>query len=204
MEERVAVRGVEAAHFLEGFDGAIDEAAALEIEPETEHHVGVFDAREIPALEQGLVHLDGPRHLPALAVDIAQNQMDFEGVSVDPGGLAELFDGQVDLIGDQEVQTEHVVMRIAGLAAVDPASVAQLVALPGLADRHAGEHGQQDRDEGEIAGQHGQALTRVSPAGARVPRSCAAAASTKLAKSGCGRSGRDRNSGWNCTPRNQG
>ena len=73
--------------------------------------------------------------LALLAVEVAEDQLDLERVGVDAGGLAQLLDRQIDLVGDQEVQAEHVVRRLAQPAAIDPPAVAQLVALPGLADR---------------------------------------------------------------------
>ena len=96
-------------------------------------------------LQQRLVDLDGARHLAALAVDVAEDQVDLERVGVDARRLAQLLDREVDLVGDQKVQAEHVVMRIAGAAAIDPAAVAQLVALPRLADGQAGQQREQRR-----------------------------------------------------------
>ncbi len=155
VEQGIGIGRIEPPDFLERLDRPVDEPAALEVEPEAEHHVGVLEPGELLTLQQRLVHLDRPRHLTALAVDVAEDQVDLERVGVDPGRLAELLDRQVDLVGDQEVQAEHVVVRVAGLAAVDPAAVAQLVALPRLADGHASEQGEQRRDEGEVAVEHG-------------------------------------------------
>jgi|SRR3990170_1351905 len=46
--------------------------------------------------------------------------------------------------------------------------------------------------------------TSVGPAAALACCACSIAASTKPAKSGCGRSGRERNSGWNWLATNHG
>ena len=100
-------------------------------------------------LQQRLMHLDGARHLAALAVDVAENQVNLERVGVDARGLAQLLDGDVDLVGDEEVEPEHVVMRVARAAAIDPLAVAQLVALPRLADGQAGQQREQRGDEGQ-------------------------------------------------------
>ena len=91
--------------------------------------------------------LDRARHLAALAVDVAENQVNLERVGVDARRLAQLLDREVDLVGDEEVEAEHVVMRIARAAPIDPLAVAQLVALPGLADGQAGEQHQERGDE---------------------------------------------------------
>ena len=54
-------------------------------------------------------------------------------------GLNFLVANQVDLVGDQEVEAEDVVGRFPRAPPIDPGAVAQLVALPGLADRETGE-----------------------------------------------------------------
>jgi len=66
-----------------------------------------------------------------------------ERVAVEAGGAAQLLDREIDLVGDQEIEAEDVVRRLARPPAVDPLAVTQLVALPGLADRQARE----ERDE---------------------------------------------------------
>ena len=76
--------------------------------------------------------------------------MNLERVAVDARRLAQLLDRQVDLVGDQEVQPQHVVMRIARAAAIDPLAVAQLVALPRFADRETGEQRQESSDQGYV------------------------------------------------------
>ena len=149
VEQRVLILRVEAQHLVERFERAIDEAAALEIEAEAEQHIGVLGSGQLRPLQQGLVNLDGARDLAALAVDVAEDQVNLERVGIDPRRLAQLFDGDVDLIRDQEVQPEHVVMRIARAAAIDPLAVAQLVALPGLADGEAGQQRQQRGEKGD-------------------------------------------------------
>jgi hypothetical protein len=49
----------------------------------------------------------------------------------------------IDLVVDQKVQPEHVVRGLAEAPTIDPAAVAQLIALPGLSDGEA----EQQRDE---------------------------------------------------------
>jgi hypothetical protein len=44
----------------------------------------------------------------------------FERVAVEAGRLAQFLDREIDLVGDQEIQPEDVVRRLARAAAVDP------------------------------------------------------------------------------------
>ena len=62
--------------------------------------------------------------------------------------------------GDEEVQADDVVRRLARLAPVDPASVAQLVALPGLADGQAEQQGDQRGEERAVVRHHWRRLAR--------------------------------------------
>ena len=137
VEQRVLVRRIHADDFIERFERAIDEAAALEVESEAQQDVGVLDLGQLRALQLRLVHLDGARDLAALAMHVAEDQVNLERVAVDARRLAQLLDRQVDLVGDEEIQAEHVVMRLARAAPIDPLAVAQLVALPRLADGQA-------------------------------------------------------------------
>jgi hypothetical protein len=143
VEQGILIAGIEPAYLVEGFERAIDEAAAFEIESQTEQDIRVFRAGQLLALQQRLMNLNRARDLAAFAVDVAENEMNLEGVGIDARGLTELLDRDIELVGDEEVQPEHVVLRIARAAAIDPFAVAQLVALPGLADGEAGEQGQQ-------------------------------------------------------------
>ena len=149
VEQRVLVLRVEPQHFLNASSARSTKPPCLKSRPRHSSDVGVLDLRQLRPLQQRLVHLDGARHLAALAVDVAENQVDLERVGVDARRLAQLLDREVDLVGDQEVEAEHVVVRLARAAAVDPAAVAQLVALPGLADGEAGEQREQRGDEAE-------------------------------------------------------
>ena len=89
------------------------------------------------------MHGDGLADLSLLAVQVAEDHVHLERVGVEARRPAQLLDREIDLVGDEEVQAEDVVRRLARAAAVDPLAVPQLVALPGLADRQAGEQ----RDE---------------------------------------------------------
>ena len=90
--------------------------------------------------------------------------MHFERVGVEAGGLAQLFDRQIDLVGDQEVEPENVVRRLAGAAAIDPFAVAQLVALPRLADGQAGEQRDQRGEQRRVARSCRPSSARIRPA----------------------------------------
>jgi len=69
------------------------------------------------------------------------------------GGLRQFVDRLIDLVGDQEVQAEHVVRGLARAAPIDPDAVLELVALPRLAHGEAGEQGDQT-DEQDRRGRH--------------------------------------------------
>ena len=99
VEQGVLVLRIEPQHFVERFERAIDEPAALEVEAQAQQDVGVLDARELRPLQQRLVNLDRARHLAALAIDVAENQMNLERVGVDARRLAQLLDRDIDLIG---------------------------------------------------------------------------------------------------------
>ena len=60
----------------------------------------MLDPSELGPLQQRLVYLDGPGHLTALTIDIAEDHVDLERVGIDACGVTQLFDGQIDLIGD--------------------------------------------------------------------------------------------------------
>src|SRR6185436_3209300 len=162
VHERVAVPGVEPQHVLKRADRAVHEAAVPEVEAEAEQHVGVLDRREIGPLEQRLMDVDGPRHLPFHAQQVAQNHLNLERVAGRARGLGQLVDGEIDLAVHQEVQAEHVVRRFAQAAPVDPAAVAELVALPGLAHPKAREQGNEHGKE-HVRGHPYETVARGSP-----------------------------------------
>src|SRR5262249_40943099 len=94
-------------------------------------------------LKQALMYGDRFANLAFFPVEIAENHVHFERVGVEAGCAAQLFDGEIDLVRDEEAQPEDIVRRLARFAPVDPLAIAQLVALPRLADRQPGE----ERDE---------------------------------------------------------
>ena len=150
MTQGVLVLRIEAQHFGERFVRAIDEPAALVVEPEAEQHVGVLQAAEPGALQQRLVHGDRLADLALLAVQVAEDHVHFERLGVQARGAGQFLDGEIDLIGDQKVQPEDVVGRLARAAAIDPFPAAQLVPLPRLADRQADQKRHQRREEQRV------------------------------------------------------
>jgi hypothetical protein len=107
----------------------------------------VLEASEARPLEEVLVDLDGAGHLALFPEEVAQDHVDLERVRRQRGGLAHLVDGQIELVGDQEVQALHVVRRLAVAPPVDPPALAQLVAFPRLTDGEADQEGDQRRQE---------------------------------------------------------
>src|SRR5207249_1933840 len=83
---------------------------------------------------------------------VAQDHVHFERVGVEAGGAAQLFDREIDLVRDEEVEAEDVMRRLPRAPAVDPFAVAKLVALPGLANRQAGQQRDERREERGIGG----------------------------------------------------
>jgi hypothetical protein len=145
LHQRVTILRVEAEHFLECLVRAIDEAAAAEVEAQAEQDVRVLQRLQPRPLQQALVNIDGAADLALLAVQVAEDQVDFERVLIELRRARQLVDRQIDLVRDDQVEPDDEVGRLAGLAPIDPLSVAQLVALPPLADGKTGQQRQQAR-----------------------------------------------------------
>src|SRR5262249_41771685 len=150
VDERGLVVAVELEHVGKRGDGPIDETAAPVVETQTEQDVGVLDAIQAGPLQQGLVFLNCAADLTFLAVEVAENEPQLEGAGIDGRCLLELVNRQVYLAGDEIVQTEDEVRRLANPAAIDPVPLDELVALPRLAGRQAGQQCDENRDEGPI------------------------------------------------------
>ncbi len=91
--------------------------------------------------------LDGAADLPFLAIQVAQDEVNLQRVA---GGLRrfrQLVDRLIDLVGNQEIQAEHVVGRLARAASIRPHPILQLVALPRLPDGKADEQGDEPDQE---------------------------------------------------------
>ena len=91
--------------------------------------------------------LDRAADLALLAIQVAEDQVNLQRIAGRLRRLRQLVDRRIDLVGDQEIEAEHVVRRLARAAAIDPDAVLQLVALPRLADGEA----DQQRDERDRA-----------------------------------------------------
>src|SRR5439155_18346371 len=152
--ERVVVVRIELQHLVERFEGPIDEPAALEVEAKTQQHVRLFEPRQLLALQQALMNVDGARHLPLFTIETAEQQVNFERVPEIVGRFVQLFDGQIELVGDEKIQPENIVERLGHAPAVDQPPGLQLVALPRLADREAEQQTDQRRDKGGVTAQN--------------------------------------------------
>jgi hypothetical protein len=140
VEQGVLVLGVEPQHLVERLERAIHEAAALVVEAEAQQHVSVFELAQGRPLQQVLVQGDRLADLSFFSIQIAEDHVDLERIAIEARRLAQLFYREVDLVRHQEVEAKDVMGRLARAAPIDPAAVAQLVALPRLANRQAGEH----------------------------------------------------------------
>ena len=143
VQQGVLVLRVELDDLVERFERAVDEAAALEIEAQAEQHVSMFEAGQARPLQKALMDVDRARDLPLFTIQAAEQQMDLERVAEILGGLAQLVDGEIDLIGHEEIQSDDVVERFGHTPAIDQAARPQLVALPRFPDRQPDE--QRDR-----------------------------------------------------------
>ena len=156
LQQRVLVARVQPQHFAERFVRAVDEAAAREVQAQAEQGIGVFELADARPLQDLLVDLDGAPDVALLAIQVAENHVDLDGILVDPRGLAQLLDRVIELVGDEEVQALDVVRRLPRLAAIDPAAFVQLVALPRLAGGQAEQEGDERGEQGEVVGYHGR------------------------------------------------
>src|SRR4051812_42789380 len=118
------------------------------IEAEAEQDVRVLQLSQVRTLQQALVLLDCAPDLSLLAIEISEDEVDLERIAGGLSGRAQLLDGLIDLIGNQEIETEHVMRRFTGPASIDPPAVLQLVPLPRLADDQARKKCQEDDECG--------------------------------------------------------
>src|SRR5687767_8389938 len=98
--------------------------------------------------------IDSAPDLPFLSIQIPQNHLYLQRISVDARRLCQLVDGLIYLVVDQKIEAEHVVRRFTQAAAVDPAAATKLVALPCLADRQSEQQGHQHGQEVQLGGQN--------------------------------------------------
>ena len=76
--------------------------------------------------------------LSFFTVQVAQNHVHFESVRIEACCARKLVDGQIDLVGNQEVEAQDVVRRFTESAPIDPAAAPELVSFPGLSGREPG------------------------------------------------------------------
>src|SRR5580698_5738979 len=129
VDQRVLVLRIESQYLVERLQRAVNEPAALVVESQTQQHVRVLKPADPRPLQQALVNRDRLADLSLLAVQVAENQVHFERVGVQAGGSGQFIDCEIDLVGDQEVQAEQVMGRLASAAPVEPLAVAQRVSL---------------------------------------------------------------------------
>ena len=138
---------IKSEDLVERLGRTIDKATPLVVQSEAQEHVRVFEFAELGPLQQRLVDRNRLADLAFLAIQVAEDHVYFERVGVERRGLRQLGNRKIDLVGDQKVEAEQVVGRLAGPSPVEPLSVAQLVAFPRLADGQPDEQGDERREE---------------------------------------------------------
>ena len=161
VQQRVLVVRIDPDDLVERFERAIDEPAALEVEAEAEQDVRLLEARQARALQQALMDIDGARDLSLLAVQAAEQQVNFERVAETFGGLVQLVDREIDLVGDEKIQADDVVERLRDAAAIDQPARSQLVALPRFPDRQSDEKRDQRGEERVVSAQNSSVRQRL-------------------------------------------
>ena len=153
VRQRVAVVGIELEDVGECRERAVDEASAPVVQSQAEQDVGMFQLADVRPLQEGLVFLNRAADLALFAIQVAEDQPDLQRIAGELRRLGELVYRRVDLAGDEKIEAEDVMRRLAPAAAIDPAAVLELVALPCLADGEAREQ----RDQG------GRAVSAILP-----------------------------------------
>ena len=103
----------------------------------------MFQLPQVGALQQCLMLLDRPADLSLFAVEVAQNQVDLERVACCLCRPCQFVNRWIDLVGNEEIQPEHVMRRFSSAPPIDPSAVLELVAFPRLTRRQP----HQERDE---------------------------------------------------------
>src|SRR5689334_696752 len=89
--------------------------------------------------------------LSLLSIEVAEHQPDLGRVGIDLRRAFELLDRQIDLTGDEVVETEDEVGRLADSTPIDPFALHQLVAFPGFARSQAGEQADEHAEQDAVA-----------------------------------------------------
>ena len=108
----------------------------------------MLELGEPRALQQRLVYRNRLPDLTFFPVQVAEDHVYFESVGVQTRGARQFLDGEIDLVGDEEVQPENEMGRLSRAPAVYPLAAPQLVALPCLADGESGKQRQQRSKQG--------------------------------------------------------
>jgi hypothetical protein len=85
----------------------------------------------------------------------------FERVRVDARGAGQRVDRQIDLIGDEKIEPEDVVRRLAGAPAIDPRPAAEFLPLPRFADRQPDEQRDECGEERRVSAHDGVVRTAL-------------------------------------------
>src|SRR2546425_41377 len=99
----------------------------------------MFQLAQFGPLEQRLVNRDRLADLTFFAIEIPEDHVHLERVGIESSSLGQFVDREVDLVGDEEVETEQIMGGFPRAAPVEQFSIAQLVPLPGLANGESDE-----------------------------------------------------------------
>ncbi len=148
-DQGVDVLGVDVEDLFERPCGAIDEAGLAKVHAEAHQGVGPFAAAQVRAVQKALVDADRALHLTRLPQQVAQDQLDLDGVRFAPRRLRQLGGREVCLPRGQVVKPLGVVRRGA-----EPAASREPRDPEGAGAGAAGEEprygGQDHRQEGGV------------------------------------------------------
>src|SRR5262249_49831780 len=151
IDKRKLVLRIEAEYFVKRIERAVDKATPPVIECQAEHGVRMLQLAQAGPLQQVLVHRNGLADLALFPVQVAEDHVHLEPGRIQPRRAREFIDREIDLVGHEKVETEHVVRRFTALAAIDPASILELVPLPRFSDRQPHEQRDECRQERCVA-----------------------------------------------------
>ena len=93
--------GDQLRHFLEAEAGAVEETGALVVAREGGHGGGFLVGRQAAAVEDAAVDPEGPIDLADVAVEVAEQDVDLDGIAVVAHDLAQVPDRPVRMPGDE-------------------------------------------------------------------------------------------------------
>jgi hypothetical protein len=156
-DEGMDVVGVAVDHLRQRPRRAVQKAGLAEVRAQGGERVGALRPRQVLALQEGMMHLDGALHLPVLPQQVPEDLGDLYRVGVVADDLGELGDRELELSGAQVVKALGVVGRgpkggaLAEVAAPEGGR-------PGAAGQEAADGGQEDGEEGGVV--HRPAVSR--------------------------------------------